>query len=215
MLESKTFLLLIALEIKISTVLIFMIYRKWKRDYAEKYHYRVAVHECGHALLHCILLNKVPKFITNKLSHSNNCIRGQVKHHEDNIIGSIEDYENNIMIAYGGSIAEKYVFGSIDVGSQSDKQQAKEFCEVILKTKNIYMDETCFRDNVRTELENYFKKAESILEGNTDVLDRLIRNLCKHRFLLGHHVQDIVDGKDPVITLFDKLRIYYTYHKEY
>lgn len=190
-------------------LLFFVVYKKlksiWLVDYKKKLHYRVAVHESGHALLYYLLFNKAPFYATNKYICDNTL--GIVSCPK--IVECVEDCENFIAVSYAGSVAEELILGSSDcIGSGYDKDLAVKYCNEISKRQNKYRNVHDYNFNESEKLEKMYDKAMMLLEVNQDILLNLADYISEHRFILGHHIKDIIDGKEPVITGYDNLCIW-------
>lgn len=187
--------------------------RMWRRDYSVFEHKRISVHESGHAIIYYLLFNSVPNYITNKYNSRCNS-RGSMNIPEISFITST-DYENMIMVLYGGSVAEETYFGNIGNGLYSDRKKASLYIDYMAESRNKYSNDPIYKKSKHDELEEYYNKAKMLMEVNEDILENLSNCLNKHRFLLKHHIEDILKNnkKDVTITWTDKIIILFKFYE--
>ena len=86
--------------------------------------YRVAVHECGHALMAMRFKEDFAFYSTSFKDYGGVTIANAVNENKD----TIKKRESNIKISLSGYLAEEIVLGFHDVGSYSDYEKAQDGC---------------------------------------------------------------------------------------
>ncbi|MDE4193030.1 AAA family ATPase [Phaeobacter gallaeciensis] len=153
---------------------------------------RIAIHECGHALV-ATLLSAAPVERVTISKNGGQTIRPSAVYE-----GTLCEFEDEMTILLGGRAAERILLGDISAGAGggdgSDLQQATQVqlaCdrEVGLGIhgngwmgpavmKHLTPDE---RDRLRVKLDRFERRAQSLLEPHRDQLARLAEHLLSVR----------------------------------
>jgi len=172
--------------------------------------YRVAVHEGGHALLASIFKDNWA-FYRTKFTSS-----GGTTETEEVIekYMTLEKREQQIMIALGGYVAEKMIFGNHDYGSYSDIEKAHDFCRRLLERSAIkglgyhiteaensnqwHLETPRKRASIERKtyslLRKYERKTIKYLKPHIDSLKRFADLMCQQGYVSYRDVESKVMG---------------------
>lgn len=166
----------------------------------------LAVHEAGHALVSEILEPNSVTLATIK-KHDGRSIGGFVSYKNDKDYFESKEYmENRVRACLAGKAATEIVYGTTDVGANSDLHRAFDIVER-------FVDDYCsygfsfwegissFHDAetnmtrkiqlIQTEMERYYQETKRIIIRNRVFLDKLADALVEKKVLLSKQIQDI------------------------
>ena len=164
----------------------------------------VAYHEAGHVIANDILFSNTLNLVSLNSEFSMEGV--VITNKDDNSRFDLDFYKNNCIVALSGKAAIEIVYGKIDVGCNSDLQDAYRYVDMIVDNFVSYGFDKFERPKVSNELyvrkensiyqelEKYYQEAKKILMENREFLDRVADELLKKKTLLYTDIDKIRDG---------------------
>ncbi|HBM58218.1 MAG TPA: hypothetical protein DD444_03410 [Citreicella sp.] len=175
----------------------------------EGYDRRIAIHECGHAIV-ATLLRAGPVRRMQLSRDGGSTSRGSAIHE-----GTPLEFEHELTIIMAGRAAERLALGSITAGAggsvESDLAQAsalqlqldREFGLGIngngwLGPANMQRLPPDDADRLRVKLDLFERRARALLDPHRDLLETLAAHLVEHRELQEADLRPWLSGLQPV-----------------
>ena len=163
---------------------------------------KIAVHEAGHAVV-AEVLNPGSVTLTSVCRHTG-CTEGITKlYTPKGYFLSKELQENNILSGLGGKAATEIIYGTADIGCNSDMGKVfnlvSEFVDPDCtlgfdmfegRNSSQYLLERKDR-MIASEVARYYRSARQILIENREFLDAMIEALIDHKTVTFREIQDI------------------------
>lgn len=182
--------------------------RKAKKDDVQSI---VAVHESGHAVVSCILLDIIPDKIVSTTA-SDDTLGFNYTGSKTKIFVK-DEMVNRVALFLGGIVAEELVFGSekITSGSGEDISKATEFASRMIKssgmfknpidvqvehiqTNHSYFDFKCeYNQQLEKLIEQGKQKANTILNENIELLIHMANYLSDNTVLYKPQINEMVE----------------------
>ena len=147
--------------------------------------YRVAVHECGHALMAMRFKDDYNFYSTSFKDYGGVTIANAIDEKKD----TIKKRESNIMISLSGYLAEEVILGFHDVGAYSDYQKAQDGCTRLIERVCIkgvtHLIPNYLSNDDRYESPEKRKQNEKLVD---KLMNKYVRSARKY---LKRHKQDI------------------------
>lgn len=171
-------------------------------------HWRIAVHECGHAIAGHLVGRAIPKLLTINGSG------GDAAMLRRSCAGTRMDYENDLILLMAGRAAERLVLGGPSGGAggdeSSDLAQATRIATGIEASYGLGTSGTVWqaspeqaverlrfdqalRDRVQAHLLKAEAEAARILKANLSHLEAMAKNLAAKGVLTGQPLRDFLD----------------------
>jgi len=161
---------------------------------------RVAYHEAGHALISEILYNGSVSLISanNESIYNQGITKIYIPTSKKD---TFEYAENNIIIGFGGRAATEIVYGEIDTGIATDRQEARLNGSMIVEdylasgfdiSYSICDSDQTKRiseEKIANLMQKYYDKAKIIIANNREFLDKLTSELMEKPYLLQNDIQ--------------------------
>ncbi|MCR5735031.1 MAG: AAA family ATPase [Lachnospiraceae bacterium] len=166
---------------------------------------RVAVHEMGHAAVHCIIRPDIP-IIKVTIEPEGDGSLGYVEYGErKNTLATKSDYLNEIITVLAGLEAETVFYGENSAGGSSDLSRAKEIAAKMIN--NLGMGEQSFGigDNdimssmeINSVISECRDNAHGIIEDNKGKIEELVNILKEKECLDGNFVMKAFNAGESV-----------------
>ncbi|WP_071795132.1 AAA family ATPase [Natronohydrobacter thiooxidans] len=171
-------------------------------------HWRIAVHECGHAISGHLVGRAIPKLLTI------NGVGGDATMLRRSCAGTKADYENDLILLLAGRAAERLVLREPSGGSggdeRSDLAQATTIATAIETSYGLGASGTVWqaspeqaverlrfdgplRDRVQAHLQKAEAEATRILKDNRTLLEAMAKTLSAQGVLTGQPLRDYLD----------------------
>ena len=185
-----------------------------------------AYHESGHALVAKLIPGTDPVHKVTIIPRGQAMGLTMQLPDEDKYNYERQEILNNIAILMGGRIAEQVFLDQMTTGAGNDIERATEMArkmvtewgmseklgpltygekdeEVFLGrevTQHKNISETTIQEidsEVRSIIEEQYKRAKQLIEGDRDTLDKMARALLEWETLDAQQINDIMEGRDP------------------
>ena len=173
----------------------------------DKYSLNTAYHEAGHALIGELLEPGSISFIT--ITTNNSDTKGMTIYHEnDDYFQDINFMKNRIKSLLAGKASTEIVFGTCDVGANSDIRRAYDIVKRFVDNYCIYDFNSWIDDynetpekvkeskanNTMKLLSEYYNDVKIMIVNNRNVLDKLANALNDKKILFQNEIEDIIKG---------------------
>ena len=207
---------------------------KKSKKYSEKERYMVAVHETGHAIVGLKLQSADMVQKVTIIPRGDAGGYNLMTPREETFTQSRSDLIGKITGYMGGRVAEKVILGEISTGAYADIQSATKIARSMVMSYGMsnlgpiqydeqggdkaflgrdygssqgYSGEIAFEidKEVRRIIDEAYEKARELIEGNRDLLDRIVDGLLEYETLTAEQIQRIVEGKPAMEESIDEV----------
>lgn len=200
--------------------------QKKKRVITEEEKKRVSYHECGHALVACLLPNTDPVHKVSIIPRGLAALGYTLQRPEDErFLVTKNELESRIQTFLAGTIAEKIIFDDISSGARSDLERATELARSMVMNFGMsrlgpinyrenraagYLSDSPFStgrehsertaweidQEVRTIIDSLYDKTFKILQERKQTLIRLANRLLEKEIIDFDELKKIIDSEN-------------------
>ena len=207
---------------------------KKSKKYSEKERYMVAVHETGHAIVGIKLQSADMVQKVTIIPRGDAGGYNLMTPREETFTQSRSDLIGKITGYMGGRVAEEVVLNEISTGAYADIQSATKIARSMVMSygmsnlgpiqydenggDNVFLGrdytstkgfsgEIAFEidKEVRRIIDEAYENARTLIEGNRDLLDRIVDGLLEYETLTADQIQRIVEGKPAMDESIDEI----------
>ncbi|MDR0705523.1 MAG: ATP-dependent zinc metalloprotease FtsH [Planctomycetaceae bacterium] len=184
---------------------------------------RIAVHECGHALVAYFTPNSDPVHKVSIIPRGLAALGYTLQRPEDDrYLMTQKELEARIQTFLAGTIAEEMKFDAVSTGAQNDLERATEIARAMVMDFGMSrLGRITFRDNprsnflgdgfpsarqhsektaweidqeIRSILDNLFEKTRELLHRKRDVLERLTERLLEKEIIETDELKEVIES---------------------
>jgi cell division protease FtsH len=189
---------------------------------------RIAVHECGHALVAYFTPNSDPVHKVSIIPRGLAALGYTLQRPEDDrYLMTRKELEARIQTFLAGTIAEEMEFDAVSTGAQNDLERATDLARAMVMDFGMSrLGRMSFRDNprasflgngmpqqrmhseetareidkeIRSIIDGLFQQTKTMLEDKKEILERLTERLLEKEILENEELKEVIEGAaEPV-----------------
>ncbi|MCL2005499.1 MAG: ATP-dependent zinc metalloprotease FtsH [Planctomycetaceae bacterium] len=189
---------------------------------------RIAVHECGHALVAYFTPNSDPVHKVSIIPRGLAALGYTSQRPEDDrYLMTQKELEARIQTFLGGTIAEEMEFDAVSTGAQNDLERATDLARAMVMDFGMSrLGRMSYRDNprgnflgngmpmprmhseetareidteIKSIIDHLFQQTKALLDDKKDILERLTVRLLEKEIIETEELKAVVENTEPVI----------------